>query len=369
MDYSKIKDVISLDKSSDKPSDVFVMAQAVIDDLLKIGWHPDQIIDVIKALTKDEKEYTESAIHDWVWDDYEIFKNLGISMATHRPIANEIRRFVDITEAEDIYLSEVYEDLKIISPGDRAAAQKAFQRLSSQDGMLIKVGRGYYRKKRINIKKMQLFCVPTDEFPIIMPLNLNEICGLYPRNIIIIAGTKGAGKTTFMLNIVTANQHRIPVVYINSEMGEIEFTKRLMLFGGKKDDWKFDAYEIKTPEEIYDLVTIEKKIFIVDYIEQHDTFYKVAEKIQEIHKRLKDGICLIALQKDPVAEMGRGKDFSAEKSRLYITLDYVKGQNMSLAKIWDAKEPKGRDTVRGGMINYKIITGHKISPLGNWRFP
>lgn len=56
---------------------------------------------------------------------------------------------------------------------------------------------------------------------------LNELCVISPGNVIVTAGSKGSGKSAFMLNIAAANQNDFEVVYLNSEMHETEFKKRL----------------------------------------------------------------------------------------------------------------------------------------------
>ncbi|MDD5265152.1 MAG: bifunctional DNA primase/polymerase [Candidatus Bipolaricaulis sp.] len=303
--------------------------------------------DFKQALAKIESAYTRSDVRE-------------------STMMNAIRGYVSLQDS-DIFLTEAYETLQILHPREKATAQVCFHRLC-QDKVLEKIGRGHFRKVVNLLQKMNLFKMPTKEFPVRLPLDLNSIAGIYPENIIVIAGSKSSGKTTFLLNIVVANQHLIPVVYLNTEMGDVELTRRLELFGGKESDWVFEPYRISSDAEMYSLITGEPKIFIIDFLEQHDNFYKIGEKIREIHSRLKDGICVIALQKDMNAVLGRGKDFSLEKARLYLTLDYLKGQSMSVCKIIDAKEPKGRDNVRDGFRNYKILRGSSISPVTDWRW-
>ena len=72
--------------------------------------------------------------------------------------------------------------------------------------------------------------------------------------------------------------------------------------------WKFKAYH--RASNFADLITPDKKIFIVDFLEVTTDFWKVAQYIQEIHKKMKDGICIIALQKAEGKDAGRGGDFT-----------------------------------------------------------
>ena len=97
-------------------------------------------------------------------------------------------------------------------------------------------------------------------------------------------------------------------------MGETELKKRLELFGLPLDEWKFKVYP--RAENFADLITPEKKIFIIDFLEVTEDFWKVSKFIKDIHGKLKEGICIIALQKSEGKASGRGGDFSKEKDYL-----------------------------------------------------
>jgi hypothetical protein len=56
-----------------------------------------------------------------------------------------------------------------------------------------------------------------------------------------------------------------------------------------------------------------------------------------------------------------------EKSRLYLTMDYVDEQQSTCVRIVDAKEPKIESGARGLFRYVKIIGGHRLSPMGEWR--
>jgi hypothetical protein len=162
--------------------------------------------------------------------------------------------------------------------------------------------------------------------------------------------------------------HKHDVVYLNSEMGDTEFRKRLELFDKVKlSDWKLKAYHRSS--NFADLITPEKKIFIVDFLEVTTDFWKVAQYIQEIHNKLKEGICVIGLQKSDNKETGRGGDFSKEKSRLYLGLDYVKEDRSNVAKIVDAKAWRGSRNPRGLQREYKLINGSNFYAAQGWREP
>jgi len=147
-------------------------------------------------------------------------------------------------------------------------------------------------------------------------------------------------------------------------MGDTEFRKRLELFDMPLTEWKFKPYHRAV--SFADLITAEKKIFIVDFLEVTTDFWKVAQYIQEIHNKLKEGICIIALQKSEGRDNGRGGDFSKEKARLYISLDFIPNKKVNQVKIVDAKAWRTEINPRGLYRNYKLVKGSKFIPDSHW---
>ena len=165
---------------------------------------------------------------------------------------------------------------------------------------------GVYRKPDNTFEVIDYLNAPTEEFPLNPPLEMGELCKIYPGNVIVAAGAKSAGKTGFLLNLVKLKMNR------------------------------------------------ESRIMV-------DDFYLVAKKILAIHLKLKDGIAIVGLQKDPDRDYRRGGTFSTEKSRLYISWD----QNR--IKIVDAKA--WRDNTRNprGLIkNFRLIKVCNFSPADDW---
>jgi len=209
-----------------------------------------------------------------------------------------------------------------------------------------------------------------DEFRVWLPMGINSLVELYPKSIVIVAGSKSAGKTTVLLNIALANQCDNDVVYFNSEMGDAEWTKRLHKFGiNKPSQIRFDVWN--RYRNFHDKIDGSKKIFVIDFMEIHDNFYEIAKYIRQIHEKLKDGICIIALQKDAKSELSRGGAFSAEKARLYLTLDYAKDKQATKVTIYDAKIPRDGacapgESPKGLYRHVKIIGGNLLSPIEDW---
>ncbi len=181
--------------------------------------------------------------------------------------------------------------------------------------------RGCYRPYKTELERIDFLQAQDNFVPLILPLNIHKMVGIMPGNIIIIAGEPNAGKTAMLLNIVKSNMSLFNVHYFNSEMGAGELQGRLKKFEfiGLKD-WTFNAYS--RDADFADVVfTGEKSLNIIDFLEVHDDFYAVGEKIKQIHTALNGGIAIIAIQKNKGVEFGLGGQRTMEKARLVVNVE------------------------------------------------
>jgi hypothetical protein len=152
-------------------------------------------------------------------------------------------------------------------------------------------------------------------------------------------------------------------------MGAAEFKMRV----GKFDDisvsqWK-DVSVYERSDNFADVIKPgEGNLNIIDFLEVVDEFWKVAATIQKIHQKLNGALCVVAIQKNPGQDLGRGGAFSLEKARLYLSLDY------QVAKIISCKNFKENELIggnpRGYTCRYKLVGGCRIikQPPG-WTSP
>jgi len=260
--------------------------------------------------------------------------------------------------------TEMLQELQITTKEDKKYLTVLMVRMQ-EDRIIEKYGekRGVYRTiEKEGNREMGFLEDEIKEFDIKLPFGLNKICSLYAKNIIIVAGSKSAGKTALLMNIAMANQDTHEVVYFNSEMGVEEWSGRLRNMGvRKKSDVKMKAYGLH--KNFQDMMDGTKKIFIVDYLEIHENFYEIAKLIRLIHEVIEDGICIIAVQKKRGELLARGGDFSMEKSRLYLNLEFLEGQACTQMTIVDAKSPKVPASLQGWSKRVKIINGAKMEAL------
>lgn len=277
-----------------------------------------------------------------------------------RNIAEEVRVWVLDTNGH-FTTTDIHRELQLATR-ERKAANAALRRLR-EEGLIEPYGakNGGYRKIVHDFEVMDYKNAPTEEFDLKLPLGIDGLCKIYPGNVIVVAGAKSAGKTAFLLNVVKDNMDRHQIVYMNSEMGESELRVRLEKFEGMAlEDWHFTP--ISRHGDWADLITPEPKIFIIDYLELPSSeLHRVADEIRAIHEKLKDGICIIAIQKPQDRDLGLGKTFSIEKARLYLALNHGK------IKIVDAKAWKIPSiNPRGKSRAFKLAAGSKFLIDGHW---
>ena len=237
---------------------------------------------------------------------------------------------------------------------EERAVRSALQRCH-ESGLIERTRRyGVYRKIESEAIPMDFLNAPTEELDVSLPLGISELIKIYPKNILLVAGVFDAGKSCFMLNTVRMNMDKHDVHYFNSEMGASELKLRLSKFEDiGLEEWRFSAFERSS--NFADIIRPDD-INIVDYLEVEDNFYLIAKELKAIHDKLEKGIALIALQKDPQKEYGRGGSFGLEKPRLYLTLD-----RGGVAKIVKAKNWRGTSNPNGKICNFKIINGSKMT--------
>ncbi len=276
-----------------------------------------------------------------------------------RNISEEIREWV-LTTSGHFLTTDSHKDLDLTTRDHKKAANMAFLRLVDE-GVIERYGskRGCYRLIEKDVEIIDFLHAPEHEFLIDLPLGLSDLLRIFPGNVGIFAGAKSSGKTSIAFDLIKRNQARYEIVYMNSEMHDVEMRDRLKLHGDMDlRDWRFTA--IRRGHDWADLITPEKKIFVIDYMENVEgDAWRIGAEIKKVHDKLKEGVAIIFLQKKSGEDLGRGGQYTLDKARFYVALD--KGQ----AKIIDAKAFR-RDNPNGKTLSLKIVQGSKILPQGTW---
>jgi len=243
------------------------------------------------------------------------------------------------------------------------------------DGLIERVSgqRGVFLYKESVSSYIDFISVSENKESVVsLPLGLESLgIKVHPGNIIVVAGDSNAGKTSVLLNIAHDNLKAFggkyeTIEYFSSEMGPQEMHIRVKAFGEPMNKWVGMKASERT--NAFHQVINPDGLNIIDYMEVHNEFYLVGEWIRLIHNTLKDGICVIALQKKKGLEFGRSGEFSLEKPRLYLAIsEVVKG--FSSCKIVKAKNYIAPRNPNGLEKDFRITQqGAHMDELSGWRF-
>ena len=319
-----------------RDDDLFSVANA----LIKTGLNP---VLVIQTLTRLVHTWGE---HDPTW----VRKKVESAMKRHNHdnLALDIRQYVMSTSG--IFTSsEVSRELCLSSRKDKQNCSKILGRLFD-DGVIERTGSKNGQFRRIEKEREILdwkSVDPLDFYDLKMPLGIHDMCNISKTNIVVIAGDGNAGKTAFALNVALMNKDK-KVRYINSEMDETEIAQRIAFFDAPKSDWDHVEFSRLKGDGADDVGSDD--LNIIDYIEP-DEYWQMPKMISAIHARLKGGVCIICLQKKDGEKYGKGGSGTAERCRLYISMEDQK------LKIVKCKSPKHGQKISGKEIRYKLING------------
>ncbi|KKN71843.1 hypothetical protein LCGC14_0416970 [marine sediment metagenome] len=170
---------------------------------------------------------------------------------------------------------------------------------------------------------------PKKTIPLKFPFELEAHARIYPKSIIILAGSKNAGKTAWLYNFIILNMGKFKIDLFNSETGPEQMNER------------FSPFDIPTPApfnvyERYDNfsdVIHPDHISVIDYLDFNSEVYLVGAEIDAIFRKLNKGVAVIGLQKPPPSitfvkgvkkvierDLAYGGGFTAKRSVLYISM-------------------------------------------------
>jgi hypothetical protein len=288
-----------------------------------------------------------------------------------RNITQEVREWVESTGEHNESTGEhtkalegtfdtglINRELQITTKEGFHAVNTALRRLI-EEGVIERWGdkRGVYRRIERECDDIDFLNASRQTIDIKWPLGIERHIITLPKNVMVIAGSKDAGKTAFLLNLVRLNMKRFSIHYFSSEMGRIELRKRLEKFDLPLEDWTFKP---KERSKTFADVIQPDDINVIDYLEVSEDFYRVGGMLREIYEKLNQGIAIVALQKNKGRDTGVGGDRSLEKPRLYLSLEGGKAK-IIVGKNWTSEvNPVGLH------LDFKLVQGCKFIIQKDW---
>jgi hypothetical protein len=294
-----------------------------------------------------------------------------------RNLSKEILDFVAVSSGY-FSVNSCYSVLNIVNSKDKTNIRVGLNKLKSK-GIIEKHPNqdGIYRRIETDFDFITFDEdeEPEVEYPVKLPLGLNDLAEVSQGNIILVAGEFNAGKTSFLLNILRANKNNIPIRYITSEMSKSEFKKRFASFGLPLSWWmQDDKTEYLRKSSDFHSAIKPDALNIIDYMEFRDADYtKGAEYLTKIHDALKTGVAVVAVQKKEGLRMPRSGDMILEKPRLAISLSkYNSDSNLDypqgIAEVLKCKMPK-LGKVDGKKLRFELQkNGSKFHVLNEWGY-
>lgn len=269
------------------------------------------------------------------------------------------------------YIRTCYKELGALNTNDEGAIRVAIN-FYKNDGLIEPDPWVHGRYRRI-IKEHRIMHWDKSSpkpYDVILPFGLGEFASLYSKNIAIIAGNKGSGKTTTLLKFALDNADKHKIHYAVSDMGEEELGVRIELFVKEYGNKAHETFKRVTFfEQIRNHAdTIEPNdVNVIDYLEVVENFHEVGRFILNIWDKLDKGIAVIAIQKSKHKDYGRGGDFSLEKARLYLSLTHSSSDPIgNTCKIISVKNRRTSLDPHGFIQKFRIIEGTKIETIGTW---
>lgn len=276
-------------------------------------------------------------------------------------LSEDVKKWISVTNG-NFSITDCYNSLQGVTPKDRPNIRMALHRLKDE-GIIEPAEKrdGIFRLVRRDCDEMDWKNAPDSPLPFKLPLGLNEIVNIYPKTLIVLAGEGSKGKTTFCLETIRLNMDKFICHYFSSELGESRLKRRLSMFEEMVlGAWKFKAYW--RVSEFGDVIKPDDANF-VDWL-AYDDYYVAGNEIRKIFKKLNNGILIIALQKSPGKEFGRGGDATQDFASLYLTM------SAGIAKILKAKDWKSNESPDGKTIHFKIENASKFITDGSgWQHP
>ncbi len=311
----------------------------------------------------------------------------GIPPEKDRVIAQDVLAFIE-SDPAPFSNNDLYSELCVRDRRSRKTALDALyyyekkNKISKIDGK-----RGWWEVTEGEPETMDLLSATTDPYNILLPLDISEHIHIRPGSIILLSGSNNSGKTVFLLTIlrglfrnthihqninpsfINKREEGLPreLSYLNSEMSSGELCARIKGFGDDPAQWVQEVKFIERTHSFHKLVTPDG-VTLIDYLEVNEDFFQAGKFLADIHKKLSNGLAIIAMQKKQGNSFAKGGEMTLEKPRLAFNLDKNEPHGF-VCKITKAKEPVDfKRTIQGMERDFVIGENSKILPISDWRF-
>jgi hypothetical protein len=202
-----------------------------------------------------------------------------------------------------------------------------------------------------------------------LPLSIHTYARLYEKNIILVEGVKSQGKTALSLEFARQNAtlmgEKKKARFMSSEAGEQEMYERIKMYPEdliKHEWWRTHVEFIERNDTWWDIILADG-VNVIDYVDDKEDATRIPSYITKIYQKLRKGICLVCIQKDPYKPFGYGGSGTREKPRIVLTLQ---GGYVTMSEVKSpCIENTGGISPTGWRRRYHIVDGWKFVPTKN----
>ncbi len=278
-------------------------------------------------------------------------------------IRARVEEYISNAEGK-FYLNDVYDYCDAKDRNSKSAVRMALHRAKKDEKIKPADGRaGCFKKVENDFRVIDLMTIDdTSPLDIRLPLGINTLVEIYPKDLIVFAGVPNQGKTCFLLEAVRLNMNKFSCFYFSSEMSGKTCKMRISKHRETSlKDWKIKFVE--SSSDYADKIQPDDLNFI-DYVEPPEggEYYMIPLILSAIQRKLNDGIAFVAIQKNPGVAHGMGGFQTKSKPSLFCTLE----NNVCCiekAKNFDKINPNGYKA------KFKIFDGINLSRIGNFEAP
>jgi len=241
---------------------------------------------------------------------------------------------------------DIWHEVGIETPENKTHLRVILGRLQTKGIISANGGGGKYRKLDTELQVVDWQKAdPNKVLDLKFPFGEHNFAKIYPKSIIIVAGSKNAGKTAYLYNFIKLNMDKFVIDLFNSETSPEQMKERFAPLDIPVPA-PFAAYQ--RYDNFADVINPDH-ISVIDYLDLNSEVYLVGAEIDALFRKTRTAV-IIALQKPPPTvtivkgikklierDLAYGGGFSAKRAVLYITM----GKNkLKLLYVKTPKQPK-----------------------------
>ena len=282
-----------------------------------------------------------------------------------RNLAEEVREWVVSTTG--YFLStDIYKSLDLSTRVNKKNISIILKRLCD-DGVIEKHDNrnGSWRKIDRTIVEQCWWEADGEPMEIAFPLGVEKYAKIFPGNVILLEGQKSQGKSAFSIEFCRLNKDLFEekALYQNIEMSNDELFDRFKSYKTimPMEEWRESVTFIRQSADWWDKIKPDG-LNVVDYLLEYKESYLIADFVWKIHQKLKNGIALIVVQRDPLKPYPTGGRGVRDIPRLVLSLIHhkIKIEDVKSFHMSDNGNPSGMER------KYKQVNWWKFIPTSEW---